>query len=206
MLFRPRKFEKRVGIREIIAAIVAGITGGWFMIFLGTNIPTLFDFEPFALKGEVVFIFIFFGISFGYHLGKAMTQTSTSFVFVATFFTYVMISISIEWPPIFFGGTSVDYTASAAVPAILLLSLFVSGIIPQGASLDRFISVLGTTVSWPLFWFHIGYVFIYPLFLKVLDSPTDKSKLINFGILALMWVLIIPGAYYVLKKTHEAEG
>lgn len=204
-MFKTTPAQRLPGKRELIAAIVAGITGGWFLVFFGANIPRLFGFQPVVTPGELVIIFAFFGVSFGYHLGKAMTQTSASFIFVGTFFGYIVVSMLVDWRPIFFGGTPSEYAAVVAVPAIFIVALYVAQILPRGKGADRFIAIAGTLLSWPLFWFHIGYVYIYPLFLNLLNSPTDAGRLVNFAILTAVWVLVIPAAYYTLGKSLRQD-
>ena len=194
-----------VGAREYAAAVVAGICGGWFLAFLGANIPNLFGFEPQFSQGEAAFVLLFFGISFGSQLAKAMARTSATLLFTAVIFVYIIISMVVAWPPIFFGGAFGAYAAVAAMPAIFIFALYMAKILRPGENAEKAVALLGTSVALPIFWFHIAYVFVYPLALKVYASPTNTATIINFAILAVLWVVIIPASYYTLKSATNPQ-
>lgn len=199
-MFRPANQARKSTSRQKIAAIIAGVAGGWFLVYLGTIIPKFFNFQPIASPGDVVFVFIFFGVSFGYFLGRAMSETAASFIFVIVFFAYSIISALIDWPPIFYGGANSQYAAAAAIPAIFLVALYVSGILTLDGKTNKLVGAMSTWIAFPLFWINIGYVFVYPLYLKLLASPTPNDTLVNLVVLAAMWVLIVPAGFYFLRK------
>jgi len=203
-MFRPDNI-RGIGRYQKVAAVIGGVALGWSLVFLGVNIPSFFGFQPITTSGIMVIIFVFFGISFGYHLSEALVKTTALFVFIATFFSYVIMSLFINFPPLFFGGTPSQYAAVAAMPAIGIVALFYAGIIPPGTSAEKVTEMLGTTVSWPIFWLGIGYLYIYPMFQETQRSPSNEGKIVNFIILAVMWVLIIPAAYYLMKKTFLSK-
>ncbi len=171
---------------RIAGAIVAGITGGWFIIFFGKNLPLLFGFEPSFHPGENFLMLSILGFMFGYYVGKTIERSHILFVFISSLLGYCVSSILLNLPPIFLGGMDPTFSMALIVPFIFSISAYFSIFKEQGAAREWYERTAGK-VFWYFFLIHVAYVYEYPLAMKLVlmlrEKVLDIGLMVGFIIL-----------------------
>jgi len=174
--------------------IIAGSSGAWFLMFLGRVIPQFFQFEPLVFPGEVLFMFSVAGLVFGYYLGASLKKTAASFVFASAGFAWLILSSLVYLPPFFYGGLGMtEATLALLIPGVFGITLTVSDILEPTSQAQRIFEQFSSRVSWYLFWIHVGVMYEYPMFLKLLSEPVSAfgPNTVYFVLLTFAWIVML---------------
>ncbi|KON28148.1 hypothetical protein AC481_02610 [miscellaneous Crenarchaeota group archaeon SMTZ-80] len=171
---------------RLLSSIIAGITGALFLIYMGSVVPDFFDFEPFLIPGEVLFIFAIAGLTFGYYISNAITQLKESYILVSSIFIGMLLSAIFNYPPIHVEKISQIKLIVFILPAIFAFSLNISGAIEHSKSAIRLFNEFCSKISWYVFWLHIGLVYFFPIYLKTLSQPIG-THILYLIFLAIAW-------------------
>jgi hypothetical protein len=172
---------------RVLSAIIAGITGALFLIYMGKVIPEFFDFETFIIPGEVLFIFAIGGFTFGYYLSNAITQLKESYFLVSFIFIGMLISAIFNYPPaVYLERISQIKLIVFILPAIFAFSLNISRALDHSDSAKKLFIEFCGRISWYIFWLHIGLVYFFPVYLKTLSQPLGMN-VIYMIFLAIAW-------------------
>lgn len=187
---------------QLVLAAVAGITGAWFLIFLGTLLPSLYGFSPVTSRGAVLLMFAIFGLTFGFYLGQAMMTRMQSLFFVAAAFVWVFISLLINFPPLFYGSSDVDTVIVLVLPFLFSLSIVLSNLLRRGTYAEKAFTIFSSKVSLYLLWVNIGYVYMYPMFQKFSSEPSQaySPNTLFFFIIAAGWLFMVVMIYFVTQR------
>lgn len=172
---------------RLFSAIIAGITGAWFILFLAKVIPRFFEFESFIYSGEELLIVALAGLVFGYYLSKSLSGLTESCALISAAFIWMLLSAIYNYPPFFYGGISQDYLLAFILLAIFAFSLNLSGALSSSPSAQNIFDTLCSRIAWYIFWLHVGFVYILPIFLRTLSEPIGQNFLYLL-ILSLGWI------------------
>jgi len=198
---------------RLVAALIGGIATGWFLIFFGVKIPVLFGFEPSFHPGETFLALSLLGFTFGFYLGRAMEERHIGealifFVFISSFLGWVVTSLLIHFPPIFFGNLDPTFSISLALPTIISITLYIS-IFGSRSSARKWYEKFCGQISFLLLNVHIGYAYQYPFtqrFLSLIQSGTyDHGYILGFLLITGLWIFVFLVTYYltylIVRKT-----
>ncbi len=173
---------------RLLSSIIAGVAGALFLVYIGRAVPEFFDFEPFLIPGEVLFIFAIAGLTFGYYISNTITQAKESYVLVSFVFIGMLLSAFFNYPPIHVEKISQIKLMLFILPAIFAFSLNISGALEHSKSAIRLFNEFCSKISWYVFWLHIGLVYLFPIYLKTLSQPIGMH-FIYLIFLSIAWAV-----------------
>lgn len=196
-------------------AVGGGCSFGLLLLYLGTNVPSLFSIDAYFNYGETFVMIVVLGITFGYYLGKSFGRERSGFsVFTASFLASVtLISIVLlltSFPHLPFNSLIVDWNTIAAIflPFLVSFSLIQGDLLTGYGKAKSAFNYFCSKVSWYLFEVHLMYVYGFPLLTSLISqiqtNTINPSTVINSLIFTSFLVVFLVIIRSIITVNQEA--
>jgi len=187
-IYNPRDRKKGV-------ATVIGFFAGWFFFYIGDIIPNEFGIENISTTAEIYVTMLVLGVTFGYYLSKAMEDSSPSFLFISSFFAYIVV--------ILVTGKVERVSATLLSSSIILTLGMYYSIVKDKDILHQGFKIFGEKLSWVYLVGRTYLIYELPILQAIWEQGVSFWNIVKMLVLTLATLLGFAIVYQFIKYLRE---